>query len=210
HSEATSDTGLSSHSSVGTEAEITARAEAQKSLKALRLTRENLEPHIIPLLDLEKWGYIVKIPDGPGGDEPSKEGQMAKCERCGEPFMVKRDPKSDECLHHWGRLYTRTINGERTRIYSCCSKTQSDEGCVHGPHVFYESDPQVLHARHAFSSLASSSFSSSRTTLDVAALDCEMIYTTGGLRIARVSIVDGEGAKVFDELVRMDDGVEIL
>ncbi|KAK7060573.1 RNA exonuclease 3 [Paramarasmius palmivorus] len=200
----------SSHPSVGTEAEIAERAEAEKSLKSLRLTRKNLEPYIISLPDLEKWGYIVKIPDGPGGDEPSKEGQMAKCERCGEPFMVQRNPKPDECLHHWGRLYSRKISGERTRIYSCCSKTQSGEGCVHGTHVFYESDPQILHARHPFSNLSPSAPSSSRTTLDVAALDCEMIYTTGGLRIARVSIVDGEGKQVFDELIRMDEGVEIL
>ena len=37
-----------------------------------------------------------------------------------------------------------------------------------------------------------------------------MIYTTGGLRVARVSIVDGSGKEVFDQLVRMDDGVHIM
>jgi len=36
-----------------------------------------------------------------------------------------------------------------------------------------------------------------------------MIYTTGGMRVARVSIVDGSGTEVFDEFVRMDDGVEV-
>jgi RNA exonuclease 1 len=40
-------------------------------------------------------------------------------------------------------------------------------------------------------------------------LDCEMVYTTGGMRVARVSVVDGSGVEVFDELVRMDDGVEV-
>jgi RNA exonuclease 1 len=44
----------------------------------------------------------------------------------------------------------------------------------------------------------------------MAAMDCEMIYTTGGMRCARVSVVDGSGAEVFDELVRMDDGVGII
>lgn len=44
----------------------------------------------------------------------------------------------------------------------------------------------------------------------MAALDCEMIYTTGGLRVARVSIVDGSGKEVFDQLVRMDDGVHVM
>jgi len=37
-----------------------------------------------------------------------------------------------------------------------------------------------------------------------------MVYTTGGMRVARVSVVDGTGKSIFDEFVRMDDGVEVL
>jgi RNA exonuclease 1 len=48
------------------------------------------------------------------------------------------------------------------------------------------------------------------STLDVAALDCEMVYTTGGFRIARVSVIDAGGKEVFDEFVKMDDGVEVV
>jgi hypothetical protein len=48
------------------------------------------------------------------------------------------------------------------------------------------------------------------SALDIAALDCEMIYTTGGFRIARVSIVDASGKELFDELIKMDDGVEVV
>ncbi|KAJ3989699.1 hypothetical protein F5890DRAFT_1135964 [Lentinula detonsa] len=88
--------------------------------------------------------------------------------------------------------------GERTRVYSCCSKDVSDKGCVHGPHVFYESEPEILHLRHAFSELSGSvsASSSSASTLplellDVVVLDCEMIYITGGMRVARVSVIDG-------------------
>ncbi|KAG7096859.1 hypothetical protein E1B28_004267 [Marasmius oreades] len=197
------------HPSVGTEGEIAARAELQKSLKSLRLTRSILEPYILPITDLERWGYIVNIPDGPGGNEPSKEGQLTKCERCGEPFLVRRDPKPNECLHHWGRPYGKQIDGKRNRIYSCCSKAVTEEGCVHGSHVFYESDAEVLHSRHSFSKLSSGG-DDNESILDVAALDCEMVYTTGGMRVARVSVVDGAGTQVFDELVRMDEGVEIL
>jgi len=46
--------------------------------------------------------------------------------------------------------------------------------------------------------------------LDVVALDCEMVYTTGGMRVARVSVVDGSGKQVLDELVRMDDDVDVM
>jgi len=48
------------------------------------------------------------------------------------------------------------------------------------------------------------------TALDVVALDCEMVYTTGGMRVARVSVVDGSGKQVLDELVRMDDDVDVM
>jgi RNA exonuclease 1 len=48
------------------------------------------------------------------------------------------------------------------------------------------------------------------SALDIAALDCEMIYTTGGFRIARVSVVDVSGEEVFDEFIKMDDGVKVV
>lgn len=41
-------------------------------------------------------------------------------------------------------------------------------------------------------------------------MDCEMIYSTGGMRVARVSVVDGFGTEVFDEFVHMDPGVEVM
>ncbi|KAF8165256.1 ribonuclease H-like domain-containing protein [Crassisporium funariophilum] len=197
-----------SHPSVGTEDEIITRAAAQKSLQSLRLSREILQSLVHPVADLEKWGYFVDIPPGPGSDQPSLEGKIAKCERCGQPFEVKRMEEAENCIYHWGKPFTTRVNGERVRIYTCCSRPFGDsEGCTHGPHVFYESKAEDLHKRHAFSFLLPASTS---TTLDVAAMDCEMIYTTGGLRVARVSVVDGTGAEVFDEIIRMDDGVNVI
>lgn len=80
---------------------------------------------------------------------------------------------------------------------------------MHGPHVFYESKPEDLHKRHAFSFLKPPD-PSRPNTLDVVAMDCEMIYTTGGMRVARVSMVDGSGKEIFDEFIRMDEGVNIM
>jgi RNA exonuclease 1 len=80
------------------------------------------------------------------------------------------------------------------------------EGCTRGPHVFYESEASLLHERHSFAE----SLPSTPSALDIAALDCEMIYSTGGFRIARVSVVDVSGKEVFDEFVKMDDGVEVV
>ena len=107
--------------------------------------------------------------------------------------------------------------GERSRLYSCCTRPASEGGgCSHGPHVFYEAEPSDLHARHAFtptrpaSSDAKGKLKDEDTALDIAALDCEMVYTTGGFRVARVSVVDADGKEVFDQLVKMDEGVEVV
>lgn len=197
-----------SHTSVGTEDDIFARAEAQKLLVSLRVSRLKIEQLVHSIAELEKWGYIVNPPSGPGGDQPSLEGKVSKCERCAQPFQVKRMEKADQCVYHWGKPYTSRVNGEKTRIYTCCSRPVSDsEGCAHGPHVFYESKAEDLHARHPFSSLRPPG---STEVLDVVAMDCEMIYTTGGMRVARVSAVDGSGVQVFDQLVRMDEGVQVI
>ncbi|KAF7793647.1 hypothetical protein EIP86_004762 [Pleurotus ostreatoroseus] len=170
------------HPSVGTEEDLAKRAEEQQKLAALRLTAEQLESYVLSLDEMRKWDYVVDIPVGPGGQRPSEEGAVMKCDRCGQPFQVKRQEEADE--------------------------TTDEDPCTHGPHVFYESDPEKLHMRHAFS------FSRSETcddkALDVVALDCEMIYTTGGMRVARVSVVDAAGKTIFDELVQMDDGVEVI
>lgn len=96
------------------------------------------------------------------------------------------------------------------RFFSCCSQPSTEGlGCTYGPHVFYESKPADLHARHAFS-YTKTAPADKNTALDVVALDCEMIYTTGGMRVARVSVVDGDGKEVLDELVRMDDNVHVV
>lgn len=102
------------------------------------------------------------------------------------------------------------------RVYKCCSRPVSEGGgCSHGPHVFSESEPEQLHARHAFTHTRPSikpdgSNGVMDTALDIVAIDCEMIYSTGGMRVARVSVVDGSGKEVFDELVKMDEGVEVM
>jgi len=84
-------------------------------MDSLRLTRAHLEALILTRADMEKWGYVVEIPDGAGGDKLHEEGGVRKCERCSQPFQVKRMSEAEECLYHWGRPYSRTINGELQR-----------------------------------------------------------------------------------------------
>ena len=97
------------------------------------------------------------------------------------------------------------------RLHRCCARDPSEsDGCDSGPHVFSESEPSQLHSRHAFTHTRSSRESDTNSALDVVALDCEMIYSTGGVRVARISVVDGSGKEIFDEIIKMDDGVDVV
>jgi RNA exonuclease 1 len=104
------------HPSVGTSAEIAARAAAVDELAALTLTREHLAPLVLSPPDLERWGYIIDVPPGPGGDCPSEEGKTRDCERCGEKFEVRGIERAQQCTFHWGRSRTVKVNGQSVRI----------------------------------------------------------------------------------------------
>lgn len=96
-------------------------------------------------------------------------------------------------------------------IYRCCSMGSGTAGCAKGPHVFYEKQPELLHARHPFSTSASTcSGGNGLGVLDICAIDCEMVYTTAGMSVARVSVVDNKGNEVLDSFVRLNDGVDLL
>lgn len=202
------------HDSVGTAADIAARRKESNSLTKRRLTPSELESLLLTHEDLARWNYLVDIPVewGPGGESPSADGEIFTCERCKEPYAVRsldHNPAiANACTYHWGKPLPQTIGGERTRTYTCCSTIADGqaEGCTRGPHVFYETESSLLHARYPFSETSPMTSSA----LDIAALDCEMVYTTGGFRIARVSVIDESGESVFDEFVKMDDGVKVV
>jgi RNA exonuclease 1 len=198
------------HASVGTESQIAKKLEEQKSLQAFRLTTEHLEPLLLTSEQETLLGYVTAVPDGPGGDRPHSEDQdLPCCDRCKKGFRVIADPTSTACEHHWGKSYHVKVPGEkeRQRVYRCCSQpAELVDPCSKGPHVFVEKDPVDLHARVPFVETSGEH----GDVTDVVALDCEMIYSTAGLSLARVSVVDGQGELLLDEFVRMDDGVAIM
>lgn len=60
---------------------------------------------------MRQWGYILDIPEGPGGTKPSQEGHTMTCERCKQPYMVKGNDQSEECRYHYGRQISQIVNG---------------------------------------------------------------------------------------------------
>jgi RNA exonuclease 1 len=100
---------------VGTVGDLAARLEAKNALQSLRPTPSHLQPYLLSRDDMVTWGYVVDIPDGPGGNKPSEEGGVMKCERCKQPKQVRRMEEAEECVYHWGRLLTKKVSGKTRR-----------------------------------------------------------------------------------------------
>ncbi|GAA5893502.1 hypothetical protein JCM8208_000817 [Rhodotorula glutinis] len=183
-----------------------------------RLTARRVAKFVHPVETLRRFDYPVELPPGPGGDRPSEEGNVRKCDRCTAEFTVRGDLDSDgrqACQYHFGRMVTEKIGGQKQRVYSCCPAAGAAP-CQTGPHVFKDEDVASLRSRVPFVATSSlrSSLTSSSTSLapavDIVALDCEMIYTTAGMSLARVTVVSATGSTLLDEHVRPQHGVAVV
>ena len=87
-------------------------------MDSLRLTRDHLLPLLSSEDEMRRWGYIIDVPDGPGGSKPSEVGNTMTCERCAQPYQVKpKDQVSEECVYHYGKQFTQLINGKLLSNY---------------------------------------------------------------------------------------------
>lgn len=68
-------------------------------------------------------------------------------------------------------------------------------------------DPSTLHARQPF--MLTKDFTTSKSPLGIAAVDCELIYTTAGMSLARLTICSGDKKVMLDEHVRPDPAVPL-
>ncbi|CAO1617928.1 unnamed protein product [Parajaminaea phylloscopi] len=90
---------------------------------------------------------------------------------------------------------------------------EGDVTCGVGPHVFKEDGLSDLHKRQAFTTLQALQSSSdgvgvaagesdSPGHLEMVALDCELGFTTAGMSLTRVTLINEQGATVLDELCK--------
>jgi RNA exonuclease 1 len=196
-----------SHPSVGTTGQVAKREIERNSIRNLVLSRDMLIPLLLSDKQMSDLGYVLDLPPGEGGDLRSHEGMETICDRCSQIFTVKVDPDAPDCTYHWGKIYSIKVPGEKEKkkVLTCCSQEKESRGCTQGPHVFYEKEDSILHSRFPFMK-----FPDSETGVDVVALDCEMIYTTGGMRLAHVSVVDSSGNTILDEPVRLEEDIKVM
>lgn len=121
-----------------------------------------------------------------------------ECARCMKVYVVDKKGYpmyEEECLYH--PLRKRTFRGESW--YLCC-KSSTDTGCAtshtHVSDDFYDS------LLDGFQTTMSPEREDDPRSYAVYALDCEMCYTTKGLELTRVTIVDADCKTVYETLVK--------
>ncbi|KAL6604217.1 hypothetical protein U3516DRAFT_640188 [Neocallimastix sp. 'constans'] len=129
------------------------------------------------------------------------------CARCQCRFVPKSnsdiplltDQEKEACSYHYGKL--RKSPHSSVRLYSCCDGGVGSEGCTKGPHVWKCETFDGLQDDIPFTQLPEHDLNNKKI-LKVVALDCEMSYTTGGLELTRITVVDWKGNTVIDELCK--------
>ncbi|KIS01699.1 RNA exonuclease 1 [Cryptococcus deuterogattii 2001/935-1] len=205
------------HPSIGTVKESRIAMEKDEKEKASKLTRDRVERYCMKKEDFEKWGYPDPSGEGLTGTgvetKPDGEGETHNCDRCKMSFIVSSknlEERFGECRYHYGRTAPERVEGRRKWIYSCCGKERGEQGCEEGIHVFKDGeDDKELAKRVAYKTVRmclEDAKASGKNVVGegygVVAMDCEMIFTTAGLSLGRVTVVDENGHTILDELVR--------
>ncbi|EFN69385.1 RNA exonuclease 1-like protein [Camponotus floridanus] len=127
----------------------------------------------------------------------SKVPNERMCSRCGQAYMVDKQGfavQQQNCIYHWGRKFT--IKGEGK--YSCCQQYGSATGCCDAKtHVWDYTDYENLRGY-----VRTLSKDVSMDEQGVFALDCEMCYTTHGLELTRVTVIDEDCNVIYETLVK--------
>lgn len=168
---------------------------------------QSITPFILTEEDLTLHGY-PREGDIPGNAVINKEQKSSAydnigenervCCRCHKLYFIDDDGfpvTEEECNYH--PLRKRTLRGERK--YLCCKSTD-DIGCmISNTHVSEASTDREL---EGYQSTMQPDSENDPRSIGVYALDCEMCYTTKGLELTRVTIVDTHLRTVYESFVK--------
>ena len=135
------------------------------------------------------------------------------CKRCNRTFSLRAKDltyltSNSECVFHWGKLRNVRVDKVIEHKYSCCSGGMDSDGCEVGKHVYdgdYNGNGNGLNlAGYIQVDENTTSDDEYKTSENVYALDCEMCYTTKGLELTRISIVDIHLNEIYESLVKPD------
>uniref|UniRef100_A0A663EZG4 Exonuclease domain-containing protein n=1 Tax=Aquila chrysaetos chrysaetos TaxID=223781 RepID=A0A663EZG4_AQUCH len=159
-------------------------------LKNYLLTEEQLKENNFPRPDPEKNGHAILT-------------FKRLCCRCGKVYAVTASGehrRKEECNYHSGRVLEQKVPGGMEKRYSCCDRAVGSDGCQIAKLHVHDGKKRKL---EGFMKTLTKS-PPVDGNYGVYALDCEMCYTTHGLELIRVAVVNAKLQVVYDTFVKPD------
>ncbi|KAG1937797.1 RNA exonuclease [Pimephales promelas] len=172
-----------------------------EQLKEHVLSEDMLQVNNFPRKHQDKADFAIQYGDTKKGiSDPLKR----ICCRCGATFSVDKSGKHirrEECNYHYGKVVENRVPGGVETRYSCCENAVGSPGCqVFNLHVH-----DAVSLWGFVSSLPQSS--QGKTCPGVFAVDTQTCYTTQGLELARVTVVNSSLQVIFDSFVKPGNDV---
>lgn len=170
-------------------------AKLYSNIKKWVLTEEQLESNGFPRLHPNGQKGKAKIYVQNRQKPPI--GNIRMCCRCKKEFMIDKKgfaAVKEECIYHPNNKYR--VRGEAR--YQCCSQDGMSDGCCVAPshvHEYLDYDNLKGYVR---------TLPPEKITDDygVYSLDCEMCYTTHGLDLTRVTVINSACKVIYESLVK--------
>ncbi|KAG8595476.1 hypothetical protein GDO81_001530 [Engystomops pustulosus] len=173
-----------------------------------------LKDYLLSEDQLTENGYPRPHPDKPGSavihctatKTSGSDALRRVCCRCGETYSVTPQGKhlrKEECTYHSGKVLRHKVPGGMETRYSCCEAAVGSPGCQMAKLHVHEGLKENLDGfLKTFVKLQPSDGNPG-----IFSVDCEMCYTTHGLELARVTVVDPSLQVVYDTFVKPDNEI---
>uniref|UniRef100_A0A0X3NLZ0 RNA exonuclease 1 homolog n=1 Tax=Schistocephalus solidus TaxID=70667 RepID=A0A0X3NLZ0_SCHSO len=187
-----------------------------QELQPFLLSEDDLNTNRFPRPDTSpnapRGRAVVPIPDDKKAAKDACAPNQRFCCRCGQFYAVNKFGEAvtpQTCIYHWGKpINQRVLGGFRDMRYTCCQAEVGQQGCQVGTYGHVSDINKWCDLDGYVSTLpALPQPTDSPPKVNVYALDCEMVYTTGGCELARVTLVDPNLSSVYDQIVQPDNPI---
>ncbi|KAG8455116.1 hypothetical protein GDO86_001361 [Hymenochirus boettgeri] len=173
-----------------------------------------LKEYVLAEEQLQGYGFPRPNPEKPGcallhhtlTKSVVNDALRRVCCRCGQIYSVTlhgKHTRKEECTYHSGKVLRHRVPGGIETRYSCCEAVVGSPGCQMAKlHVNDGQKENMDGFIKTFIKLQPSDGDPG-----VYSVDCEMCYTTQGLELARVTVVDPNLQVVYDTYVKPDNEI---
>lgn len=171
-------------------------------IKKYILSKDELEKNGYPLMGDNNLAYISKNAYYYRPISKKRNGDKFVCMNCKNEFEINKRGMPivtlSKCIYHSGKLkYERSKN---EKFWLCCYKRQHESGCESS--MFHVPDKLDDDALENFVVIENIKSNKNIEDPNFYALDCEMVNTTVGIEIVRVTVINHEGKEVYESKVK--------